>query len=285
MFSATSFVIYQIGISWTWTQNKVFEKTKSWIGQSILYLCNIPRCLSKLQGWFLRILSISLGLSKTNNTRCSFWLQIVNLFVDLHNCLKVRAMASIFRKRGVRNWATSKYSSDLCSLDRVNPTVSFSEREKLVNWFANSSMRLRIRKWPRNKVSPHNPERTKIPLAQKVHLLPTENKLSSQRRDQHTSTALNKREKPLSLSGREIVEKDQLVGVKIMLWKQYMSNCQLERNNNIANQNRRNPIRDHLKENKRMCSTHVKYEKELPLCSVCLLRKSCRIRKETTFNF
>jgi len=64
-----------------------------------------------------------------------------------------------------------------------------------------------------------------------------------------------------------------------------MSNCKLERNNSIANQNRRNPIRDHLKENKRMCSTHVKYEKELPLCSVCLLRKSCWIRKETTFNF
>ena len=196
MFSATSFVIYRIGISWTWTQDKVFEKTRLRIGQSVLYLCNITRCLSKLQGWFLRILSISLGLSKTNNTRCSFWLQIVNPFVDFHNCLKVRAMASIFRKCGVRNWAASKCSPDLCSLDRVNPTVSFSEREKLV-------MRMRIGKGPRNKVSPHNPERTKIPLAQKVHLLPTKNKLSSQRGDQHTSIALDKREKPLSLSGRE----------------------------------------------------------------------------------
>ena len=78
-------------------------------------------------------------------------------------------------------------------------------------------MRLRIRKGPKNKVSPHSPERIKIPLAQKVHLLPTENKLSSQRRDQHTFTDLDKREKPLSLSGRETVEKDQLVGVKIML--------------------------------------------------------------------
>ena len=64
-------------------------------------------------------------------------------------------------------------------------------------------MRMRIGKEPRNKVSPHNPERTKIPLAQKVHLLPTKNKLSSQRGDQHTSIALDKREKPLSLSGRE----------------------------------------------------------------------------------
>ena len=179
MFSATSFVIYRIGIPWTWTQNKVFEKTRLRTGQFVLYICYITRCLSKLQGWFLRILSISLGLSKTNNTRCSFWLSIVNPFVDLHNCLKVHAIASIFRKRGVRNWAASKYSPNLCSLDRVNPTISFSEREKLINWFANSFMRMRIGKGPRNKVSPHNPKRTKIPLAQKVHLLPTKNKLSS----------------------------------------------------------------------------------------------------------
>ena len=69
---------------------------------------------------------------------------IVNLFVDLHNYLNVRAMASKFRKHGVRNWAASKNSPDHCSLDRMNPTISFFERENLVHWFTNSTMEKKI---------------------------------------------------------------------------------------------------------------------------------------------
>ena len=71
---------------------------------------------------------------------------IVNSFVDLHNYLNVHAMASKFRKHGVRNWAASKNSPDHCSLDRMNPTISFFERENLVHWFANSSMEKKIAK-------------------------------------------------------------------------------------------------------------------------------------------
>ena len=138
-------------------------KSKSWTKLSELYLYGITRCLSKLDGWFWRILSISLRLSNTKTTMWSLWFQILNPFVDRHSCLKVRAVASKFKKRGVKNFAAKRNSPDHCSLERVKPSISLSDREKLFHWLAKSSIvrdrQKKTKKRPK-KVYPQTPNKT-----------------------------------------------------------------------------------------------------------------------------
>lgn len=113
---ATYLVMKHIGISWTCTQNKVFVNTKSWTGLSVTYLYSITWCLSKLQGWLWRIRSTSLKLSKTKRTLWSLWLRILKPLVDLHICLNVLVMASIFRKCRVKNCVARMNSPNHCFL-------------------------------------------------------------------------------------------------------------------------------------------------------------------------
>ena len=139
-FSAIFFVIYLTGISCTCTQKRAFIKDKSRTGTSALYLWTITKCLSKLQGWLCKIRSMSVKLSKTKSPLWSWWLRILKPFVDLHSCLKVLAIASILRKRGVRKSVAMMNSPVRWSLFKTNPVFSLSEREKLLHCSAKSSI-------------------------------------------------------------------------------------------------------------------------------------------------
>ena len=138
--SATFLVMKRTGMSWTWTQNNVVLKTKSRTGISELYLCNITRSLSKLQARFFSIRSISPKLSNTNSTRFSLWLRILNSSVDLHNCLKVLAMASMLMNHGIRNCAAMMNSPVRWSLCSTKPVFSLSNKVKWIHFSAKSSI-------------------------------------------------------------------------------------------------------------------------------------------------
>lgn len=119
ILSATFLVIYLMGILWTWTQNVAIRKTRSWIGESLTYLCRITKCLSKLYGWFWFIFSISSWLLKTKRTICFpiFWIR-KPLFV-LQICFNIFATTFIFRKQGVKNFTAKMNSWNHWSLWRT----------------------------------------------------------------------------------------------------------------------------------------------------------------------
>ena len=158
-------------------------------------------CLSNLQRWFKIILSTSWGLSKTNSTILSPWFWILNPLVDLHNCLKVRAITSLFRTRRVRNFTASRNSPDRCSFVSIYPFVSFSDNDKLLHWLASSSMVTVGSKFAQKNSVSQLPPKNK-PLAPKVNLLPWEDKLSFEGRDL-TLLLPKVREKNYFLSDRE----------------------------------------------------------------------------------
>ena len=76
------FFINLVGISWTWTQRVALLNCKSLNGPSPSYLWRTTKCLSKLHGSLLIILSTSTKLSKTKRTLWSPKFQIWNPFVE-----------------------------------------------------------------------------------------------------------------------------------------------------------------------------------------------------------
>ena len=118
-FSATFRVTKLTGMLWTYTQKGVLVKLISWTGTSPKYLCITIRCLSKLQGWLFSILSTPSKLSKTNKIVLLPRFLILNPLFVHHNCLKVLATASIWRKREVKNFAAIMNSPFLWSSGRT----------------------------------------------------------------------------------------------------------------------------------------------------------------------
>lgn len=86
------------------TQKGTFTKLISCTGTSPAYLCITIKCLSKLHGWLLRILSTPSRLLNTNKTMLLPWLQILNPLFVRHNYLNVLATTSIWRKWEVNNF-------------------------------------------------------------------------------------------------------------------------------------------------------------------------------------
>ena len=97
-------------------------------------------CLSKLQGSDERMRSTSVLLSKEKRVTWSLMFLTLNPDLDLHRGEKVLAMASRFRGRLVRNLATIPTSLTACSLLRLRPRPSFSDRESELQCLDKSSM-------------------------------------------------------------------------------------------------------------------------------------------------
>lgn len=83
----------------------------------------------------------------------------------LHNCLKVRATASIFKTRFVRNLATKINSEGLSLFCNVKPEPSLSLRERLFQDFARLSMskekKLKNKCFPRSREEKKHPTNSK----------------------------------------------------------------------------------------------------------------------------
>ena len=97
-------------------------------------------CLSKLQGSDERIRSTSELFSKEK--RVAWFPMFLTLKPDLdrHRGEKVLAMASRFKGRLVRNLATIPTLLTACSLLRLSPRPSFSDRDKELQCFVKPSI-------------------------------------------------------------------------------------------------------------------------------------------------
>lgn len=106
------------------------EKHISYRGIRTIPLNNSTRCLSKLQCWLWMILSTSARLLNTNKTLCSPKCRNLKPFVYRPSCLKVLAMASMFKNQDIRNLVAKVNSPDLWSLLMINLEFSLLERER-----------------------------------------------------------------------------------------------------------------------------------------------------------
>lgn len=100
------------------------------MGTSLSYHCSITRCLSKLQGALLWILSTFSLLSNTNSRMWSPALLTSKPFFDRHRGLNVLMTASTLNALFVRNFAAIIHSLDDLSSDisRFTSSLSFNER-------------------------------------------------------------------------------------------------------------------------------------------------------------
>lgn len=140
IFSAASIVIYRSEIPWTWTQKLALSNWISCIEVSFSYRCITTRCLSKLQGSLISMRSKSCLLSKVNSILCSPRFLILKPFRDLHNGVKVLAIASMFKALVVINLAAMEKSLCPSSFVRLQPRLSLSDRVSWLQFYARSSM-------------------------------------------------------------------------------------------------------------------------------------------------
>ena len=125
IFLAAPMFIYLVGIPWTYTHRVVRSNLIS--SKGVSWHCMTTKCLSKLHGSLLKILSTSSLLSKVKRILWSpkFW--ISKPLRALHNGVKVLAMTSTFRALLVKNFATMEYSLTVSSPVRQQPGPSLSE--------------------------------------------------------------------------------------------------------------------------------------------------------------
>ena len=125
---------------WTWTHRVDLSNLISCKGVSLSYLCMTTRCLSKLQGSLMRILSTSLLLSKVNRSLCSPNLWILKPFLALQRGIKVQAITSTLIAHFVKNFAAMECSVVLCSVVRLQPEPSLLEKVSHFQDWARSSI-------------------------------------------------------------------------------------------------------------------------------------------------
>ena len=125
-------LIYLNGSPWTCTQMVILSKLISCKGLSPSYRCMTTRCLSKLHGSLLRILSTSFLLSNVNRILWSpnFW--ILKPFLSLHSGVNVLAMISTLVALLIKNFVEMEKSLTLLSCATTPRPFSLREGKQIL---------------------------------------------------------------------------------------------------------------------------------------------------------